>query len=68
MAKCSSKKGVRPASGDAAPEDIRVVTQITPDDIPAGRRNPQSDSVSEREVEEAVVAINPDVESMESRG
>lgn len=49
------------------PKNICVNTQATGDDIIAASK-PDSEGVSEMEVEEAVTMINPDANSMDSRG
>ena len=48
------------------PQNIQTNTMITSDDF-AEVRNIQS-YVTQTEVDEATVAVNPDAESMESRG
>lgn len=48
-------------------KDIDVETMVTPDDF--GRMENMTDGVvDEEELGESVVKINPDVESMDSRG
>lgn len=49
-------------------KDIRVNTQVTPDSI--GRIEPTGpdEPANELEVEESTIIVNPDPDSMESRG
>lgn len=53
-------------------EGIATRTQIVPDDIPPETFGDppysQGSAVSDREISEENVAVNPDIESMESRG
>lgn len=61
-------KGCRCSKKDAnKPKEVKTETMITPDDL--GKIAPNVDGkVSEESVEESVIMINPDVESMDSRG
>lgn len=63
----------RPEERRSTPaEDIATRTQIVPDDIPAEKSGDppysQGSTVSDREISEENVAVNPGIESMESRG
>ena len=50
------------------PQDVCVNTQLTPDDTISGTVSIDRHKAYAKEVEEDVVKINPDVNSMESRG
>ena len=50
------------------PENIRTNTQLTPDDIPGSPKKGRTGIVAEQQVEQDVTLINPDADSMESRG
>lgn len=67
---CSDKNSNNDMPSDRdtnAPKDIKTETMVTPDDF--GKVREEVDGVvSEESVEESVVMINPDVDSMESRG
>lgn len=67
--RCGCAKGAAKGQVESdpnKPKDIETETMVTPNDF--GRiRNPE-DGVTEQDVEESTVMINPDVESMESRG
>ena len=55
----------------SGPEHVSTRTQLTPCDTPPAPRRPEQNSdevVSERIVEQDVTAINPDINSMDSRG
>ena len=56
-------------TNDQDVKNIKTETMLTPDDLkPAKKTNDRKEGVSCKEVEESVVMINPDVDSMESRG
>lgn len=61
-------KGRSGKQADSAPKDIRTRTQITPADMPSGPAVTKQGVVSDPAVEQEVAKINPDVNSMESRG
>ena len=52
----------------STPKDIKTRTQLTPDDITVKKSQRNRDEISDEELEEEVALINPDVNSMESRG
>lgn len=59
--------GTQQQAGDPnKPRDIQTETMVTPDDF--GRIKNPEDGVTQRDVDESTVLINPDVDSMESRG
>lgn len=50
------------------PKNIKVNTQVKPQDMEPVKGGKSKNGVSWSEVEEATVVVNPDVDSMESRG
>lgn len=48
--------------------DLNTETMVTPGDLGKMPKESDGEGVSEESVEESVVMINPDVDSMESRG
>ncbi len=52
------------------PKNIKTRTQLTPEDMDTGKKavKKPGDSPSEEEIDEDTILINPDVDSMESRG
>lgn len=50
------------------PKNIKVNTQVKPQDAEPVKRGKKGDGVSWKEVEDATIVVNPDVDSMESRG
>lgn len=61
--KCACSKGKA-----TEPKDIDTETMITPEDFGKISKKKGNGPVSEKSVEESVVMINPDAESMDSRG
>lgn len=60
-------RGTEQQAGDPnKPKDIQTETMVTPDDF--GRIKNPEDGVTQKDVDESTVLINPDVDSMESRG
>ncbi len=51
----------------AEPKDVKTETMVTPNDFGKIKKDTVGE-VSEESVEESVVMINPDAESMNSRG
>ena len=65
----ANRESKQDKSCSQTPKNIKTDTQVAPEDfgkITVGF--PIDDMVSEEEVEEAVTVINPDRNSMESRG
>ena len=52
----------------SAPKDIKTVTQITLEDVGGGRDHRAKHGLSEEEIVEGTVLVNPDPDSMENRG
>lgn len=59
---------------DQTPKGIETQTQLTPDMLPVyhpentSSGTPEDDTPTEEELIESVVEINPDINSMDSRG
>lgn len=52
----------------AQPKDIKTVTQITLEDVGGGKAHPAKHGLSEEQIVEGTVLVNPDPDSMENRG
>ena len=56
------------ASSDMEPKDINIKTQLSIDDMPVEPKGERRGKIKECEVENDNILINPDPDSMESRG
>lgn len=63
---CAGESIEQQAGDPNKPKDIQTETMVTPDDF--GRIKNPEDGVTQKDVDESTVLINPDVDSMESRG
>lgn len=68
MKKENCCKKARNGGGNQQPKDIQTVTQITLEDVGGGRDHPSRDGLSQEEITEGTVLVNPDPDSMENRG
>jgi len=52
----------------ATPKEPKVKTQLMPDDVAPKGKGSGKEGLTLEEIEESVIEINPDVNSMDSRG
>ena len=55
-------------TSDSEPQSVQTNTQLVPGDIKKGKEKTIQGVASNQEVEEDVIRINPDINSMGSRG